>query len=232
MSNSDDSSSQMERTYIPALRFDRLTAFYDPLIRWTLREATFKTRLIRQAHLEDRHRVLDLGCGTGTLTLMIKAAHPEAEVVGLDVDPKVLKRAEAKAKRQGLTIALDQGWSIDLPYPDGTFDRVLSSLFFHHLTREAKIRTFKEIVRVLKPGGELHVADFGKPQNIFLRVLFYAVQFLDGFETTTDNVRGVLPTLIAGGGFEAVERCDEMATPLGTIALYAARRPEVMEPLC
>ena len=93
----DAISSPMERTYIPALRFDRLTAFYDPLIRWTLREATFKTRLIRQAHLEEGHRVLDLGCGTGTLTLMIKAAHPEADVVGLDVDPKVLKRAEAKA---------------------------------------------------------------------------------------------------------------------------------------
>ncbi len=59
MSNSDDSSSRMEKTYIPALRFDRLTAFYDPLIRWTLREATFKTRLIRQAHLEEGHRVLD-----------------------------------------------------------------------------------------------------------------------------------------------------------------------------
>ena len=58
-------------------------------------------------------------------------------------------------------------------------------------------------------------------------MLFYAVQFLDGFETTRDNVRGALPALIAGGGFEAVERCDEMATPLGTIALYAARRPEV-----
>ena len=174
------------------------------------------------------HRVLDLGCGTATLTLMVKSAHPEAEIVGLDGDPKVLALAQAKADRQGLEIQLDQGLSTDLPYEDGEFDRVVTSLLFHHLTSDSKVRTMHEVFRVLKPGGELHVADFGKPQNSIMRALFYLVQLLDGFETTRDNVRGALPALIAAAGFEAVERRDEIATPVGTITLYAARRPEVM----
>jgi APA family basic amino acid/polyamine antiporter len=76
--------------YIPALSYDALTRFYDPLIRWFLRETTFKNALIEQAQIATRHRVLDVGCGTGTLTLMAKHAAPAAEVVGIDGDPKIL----------------------------------------------------------------------------------------------------------------------------------------------
>ncbi|MCH7932619.1 MAG: class I SAM-dependent methyltransferase [Gemmatimonadetes bacterium] len=217
-----------EPDYVPALAYDRLTPLYDGVMRWTMREKTFKNRLIEQASMLRGHRVLDLGCGTATLTLMVKSAHPEAEIVGLDGDPKVLALAQAKADRQGLEIQLDQGLSTDLPYEDGEFDRVVTSLLFHHLTSDSKVRTMHEVFRVLKPGGELHVADFGKPQNSIMRALFYLVQLLDGFETTRDNVRGALPALIAAAGFEAVERRDEIATPVGTITLYAARRPEVM----
>jgi ubiquinone/menaquinone biosynthesis C-methylase UbiE len=212
--------------YIPALKYDWLTPLYDPLLRWTMRESTFKRHLIEQARIERGHRVLDLGCGTATLTLLIKMAHPEAEVVGLDGDPKVLKIARAKAATAGLDITLNHGMAFELPYPDCSFDRVLSSLLFHHLTRENKTCTLREIFRVLRSGGELHVADWGKAQNGFMRLAFLLVQILDGFKTTADNVNGLLPELFANAGFTGVQESARYRTVFGTLSLYRARKPE------
>lgn len=210
--------------YIPALKYDWLTPVYDPLLKWTMGEFAFKRQLVRQAGIEKGNRVLDLGCGTATLTLLLKKSHPEAEVVGLDGDPKVLEIAKTKAVKTGLKIALDRGMAFELPYPDRSFDRVLSSLVFHHLTRDNKVRTLKEVFRVLKPGGELHVADWGKPQNTLMRVAFLLVQMLDGFNTTADSVNGLLPELFSQAGFEDIQQTDRHITLFGTLALYRARK--------
>ena len=214
-----------EPTYVPALAHDRLTPLYDVVMQLAMREKTFKTRLIEQAGIASGHRVLDVGCGTATLTLMIKAVHPDAELVGLDGDPKVLALAGAKAEQQGLAIQLDQGLSTELPYEDRTFDRVVTSLLFHHLTRDAKMRTMQETLRVLRPGGALHVADWGPPQNVFMHLAFLAVQFLDGFETTSDNARGMLPLLLLQAGFIDVHQTAQFSTMFGTLALLRARKP-------
>ena len=211
--------------YIPALNYDWLTPLYDPLMRWTLRESTFKRHLLKQAGIERGHRVLDLGCGTGTLTLLIKSHYPKAEVFGLDADPKVLAVARAKAAKAGLIVRLDHGMAFELPYPDASFDRVISSLLFHHLTRENKERTLKEIFRVLRQGGELHVADWGKARNWPMRVAFLLVQMLDGFETTADNVNGLLPEMFRSAGFEEVQETIRYMTIVGTLSLYVARKP-------
>lgn len=210
--------------YIPALKYDWLTPLYDPLLKWTMGEFAFKRQLVRQAGIEKGNRVLDLGCGTATLTLLIKKTHPEAKVVGLDGDLKVLEIAKAKAVKTGLKIALDRGMAFELPYPDNSFDRVLSSLVFHHLTRDNKVRTLREVFRVLKPGGELHVADWGKPQNTLMRVAFLLVQMLDGFNTTADSVNGLLPELFSQAGFEDTQQTDRHITLFGTLALYRARK--------
>lgn len=211
--------------YIPALKYDWLTPLYDPLIRWTLRESTFKSRLVKQAGIERGHRVLDLGCGTATLTLLIKSHHPKANVFGLDADPRVLEVAKAKAAKAGLSIRLDRGMAFELLYPDASFDRVISSLLFHHLTRENKERTLKEVFRVLRRHGELHVADWGKAQNKLMRMAFLLVQILDGLETTEDNVSGLLPELFQGAGFEDVQEPTRYMTVVGTLSLYKARKP-------
>ena len=89
--------------YLPALRFHSLSPLYDPLLRWAMREHRFKRLLIENARLAGA-RVLDLECGTGTLTLMAKRAHPDAEIVGLDIDPEMLARARVKAARAGVRI--------------------------------------------------------------------------------------------------------------------------------
>lgn len=210
------------RNYIPALRFGWLTPFYDPLIRWTMREAVFKPTLVEQAHIQPGHHVLDLGCGTATLTILIKQRHPESRVIGLDGDPTVLALARTKLADAEVTIPLDQGLAFELPYPSQVFDRILTSLLLHHLTRDDKRRTLREAFRVLRPGGELHIADFGPPHHVGMAAVSWIVRCL---EEAGDNMKGLLPDLVREAGFEAVEETARYGTVFGTLSLLKAVKP-------
>lgn len=225
----------MNKTQIPleaepavkrALGFRWLTPLYDPLIRYFLREQAWKSALINQAHIAEAQKILDLGCGTGTLVLSIKRQIPTTDMHGLDGDTEILEIARQKADQQQLSVTFDHGLSGALPYPDATFDRVLCSLMLHHLTYEQKLKTTQEVYRSLKAGGEFHVADWGKPQNALMRFTFLSVQLLDGFETTTDNVQGKLPQIFENAGFVEVEQTEVFATVLGTLALFKAKKPQ------
>ena len=209
--------------YVPALRFRALTALYDPVVRATTREGEFKRRLLDQAALGPGDRVLDLACGTGTLAIEAKRRAPGAAVAGVDGDPEMLVRAAEKASAAGLAVELDEGLSTALPYADASFDRVLSTLFFHHLDLAGKRATIAEVARVLRPGGELHVADWGKPSDPVMAALSWPVRLLDGLEVTRENFDGSLPGLLAQGGLEAVAERDRLRTPLGSMVLLSAR---------
>lgn len=209
--------------YIPALRIGALTRFYDPVVATTTRERLFKGRLLEQLAPAPGQCILDLGCGTGTLALQIEEAEPGAEVRGIDADPEMLARAAAKAGSSG--VGFDRGMADELPYADGSFDRVVSSLFFHHLSTGVKRAVAAEVVRVLAPGGELHVADWGPASNPLMSVLSLGIRALDGFEPTADNFGGRLPAIFATAGLVDVEDTDRIRTALGTIVLYRAKLP-------
>ena len=209
---------------IPALSYDWLTPFYDTAVRFTTRETAFKTALMKQARIEDGHRVLDLGCGTGTLAISIKQNHPSAHVVAIDGDAEILEIARAKSNAAATDVQFDEGMSFELPYADRSFDRVLSSLFFHHLTRENKSKTLAEVKRVLKPASKFYIADWGLPSNLVMQIASKGIEMLDGSETTADNFRGLLPSLIAEAGFEHVEETDSFNTVLGTLRLLQCQK--------
>lgn len=210
--------------FIPPLGYHLLTPLYDRVARWTLRDRAFKERLIRQAGVREGYRVLDVGCGTGTLTALVCELHPACRTAGVDRDRGVLRIARRKMTAGGLPARLSIAAAEALPFPDARFDRVLASLFFHHLVRGGKELALREARRVLRPGGELHVADWGKPASPLMRAAFLAVRLLDGFAPTADHARGDFPALIAGCGFDEVTETERWATPFGTMALYRARR--------
>jgi ubiquinone/menaquinone biosynthesis C-methylase UbiE len=213
--------------FLPALRFGALTRFYDPVVGLTTREPEFKRRLLTQLAPAGRMRILDLGCGTGTLALLIAEMEPEAELHGLDADPEMLARARRKAEAAGGSapgIEFREGLADELPWQDGYFDAVVSTLFFHHLKTEVKDRAVAEIARVLRPGGSLHVADWGRPSDPAMAVLSLGIRLLDGFEPTADNFAGRLPEILERGGLTDARETDRLRTVFGTLALYSASR--------
>jgi ubiquinone/menaquinone biosynthesis C-methylase UbiE len=171
-----DTTGERRRTYLPAAGHDWFLPLYDPLVQLIGGDEA-RQALLDQASIRPNERMLDLGCGTGTFVVLIKQLHPGVEVVGIDPDPKALARAGEKAKRAGLSIQLDRGFSDQLPYADASFDRVFSAFMFHHLAEGEQTATMREVRRVLKPGGSLHLLDFSAPDagaTSFVSRLFHS----------------------------------------------------------
>jgi ubiquinone/menaquinone biosynthesis C-methylase UbiE len=199
------------RTYLPAAGRDWTLLFYDPLT--TLMGAgRTRTTLLELAALRLRDRVLEIGCGTGSLLVRIKGAHPDVTVVGLDPDPKALARARSKARRAAAAVGLDQGFGDQLPYPDASFDRVFSSFMFHHLPMAEKEPTLREVRRVLKPGGRLILLDFAGPDSDphgFLPRRLHASHRL------ADNAENRVLALMRAAGFNEARLIRQEALLLG-----------------
>jgi ubiquinone/menaquinone biosynthesis C-methylase UbiE len=205
--------------YIPALKFRWLTPFYDFLLKWVMGEEMFKRKLVAQANIQPDMKALDLGCGTGTLTIMLKQNAPAANITGLDGDEDVLAIAHAKASQAGTEIEWEKGYAYDLPYPDNSFDIIVSSLVFHHLTHEEKVRTFQEIYRVLRPGGTFHMVDFGPPHNLYERLLAVFDRWLEEAE---DNAAGRLPAMMQSAGLQQIEETFHSTTVFGSLSMLRA----------
>lgn len=152
-------STTSPRPFVPGMGLDWLLPLYDPLTR-LLGFSRTRLDLLLQAELRPGHRILDIGCGTGSLAVLAKQRFPEVDVAGVDPDRRALERAARKARRAGVNVRFDCGFADALDYPDASFDRVFSSFMFHHLARSEKEATLRAVRRVLKPGGSLHLLDF------------------------------------------------------------------------
>jgi ubiquinone/menaquinone biosynthesis C-methylase UbiE len=210
--------------YIPALHWRSLNRIYDPCMRLTMREGTFRPALVeRVRRASEPDDVLDVGCGTGTLALLLARALPDTRIVGLDADEDILARARAKVTEAAANVELVHAMADSLPFPDDSFDRVVSSLVFHHLAPSVKREALAEARRVLRPEGRLHLADWGRPQDPLMRLAFLSVRAVDGFDNTRAHARGELPALVSDAGFASVEVTEKLRTAFGTIEYIDAR---------
>ncbi|WP_407527369.1 class I SAM-dependent methyltransferase [Lacibacter sp. MH-610] len=215
----------MEQTkYIPALRFKWLTPLYDFFLSITMPEKKIKLALIEAASIPAGIKVLDFGCGTATLTIMVKEMYPEAKVTGIDVDREILDRATQKLKEKKLDIFLLDYDGKEFPFQRNAFDRTLSCLVFHHLDTDTKQNMLAEIFRVLNKDGQLFIADFGRSKSWIQRTLFNIIRGLDGFKSTDANAKGLLPELISDAGFENVAIKTRFKTMFGEVQIISAEK--------
>lgn len=211
--------------YIPALRFRWLTPLYDPFVRLTMGDDRLKALLVADTAASPGQRILDVGSGAGTLAMKLAAAYPEATVVGLDGDPAILAIARRQAASAGSRATFVEGLATAPPFPPGSFERVVSTLVFHHLDPAAKRAALARIYELLAPGGAFVVADWGAPLNLWQRLAFLGVQALDGFVTTADHVAGRFPAMIRAAGFVELTLIREVPTVFGTLAYHRAVKP-------
>lgn len=205
--------------YVPAAGRESLTRFYDLGIRLTMREGQWRPLLARAAVEGKPSLIADVGCGTGTLTIAI-AAKTSATVVGIDGDPAILELARRK---QGADrVDWREGLAGALPFADDSVDCLVTTLVLHHLPRETKIVALDEMKRVLRPGGTLLLADWGKAHGPGMRAAFFALQCLDGFTNTADNVAGLLPDYVSDASFTGVDRIKRLRTVFGSFEILRA----------
>lgn len=215
------------KNYVPALGFHWLTPLYDVTVAAVTREARWRGALLAAVAPDAGDIILDVGCGTGTFAVLLKQAAPEAVVIGIDPDPAVLGRATKKAAAAGVEIDLRQLFGDamrELPQA-GHVTKVVSSLVLHQVPPSGKRQIFEAAFAVLRPGGDLHIADFGKQRAWALRGMFVFTQILDGFANTGPNAAGLLPRFIEDAGFEDVQETETIGTIAGSMSLYRARKP-------
>jgi ubiquinone/menaquinone biosynthesis C-methylase UbiE len=210
-------------TYIPAAGHEWFLPLYDVMTKLAGADKA-RRALPDQAELRPLQRVLDVGCGTGTLITLLKHLYPEIDVVGLDPDPKALGRARRKAERAGVSVQLKQGFYDALEYPADSFDHVFSSFMFHHLENGQKEEMLREIRRVLKPGGYLHLLDFGGPESAVDRS---SSRWLHSHSRLKDNSASRILTLMTEAGFVDVKNVGQRVVLFGLarVAYYQASVP-------
>ncbi|MCX2982685.1 class I SAM-dependent methyltransferase [Halieaceae bacterium IMCC14734] len=216
-----------EKNFTPALGYTALTPIYDLAVRALTREETWRSELLEQIRPSQSDRILDVGCGTGSLAIRMKKINTECEVHGIDPDAAILTRARKKANAANVDITFHNGFL----HPNmlaqlGRFSKIVSSLVFHQTALDSKRDILESTRKLLLPGGKLYVADYGLQRTPLMRTLFRCtVQAIDGVKDTQHNANGCMPELVATSGFTSIAEARVIPTPTGSISIYTAIRP-------
>jgi len=177
--------------------------FYDTFVRLFFAGNVKKMMksTVKLANIQAGEKVLDIGCGTGTLAILAKqTTGKNAEIYGTDASPQMIQRAQQKASENSLDIHFQTGLAEKMEFPDDTFDVVMNSLMMHHLTSELRQKAIIESNRILKPGGRLLIVDFEPPKSGLYKSILTIIL---GEMTSIDNTK--IPPLLENAGFTNID---------------------------
>ena len=154
----------------------------------------FWHKLIELAEIKPSDRIIDVGCGSGKMVEAIsKRLGINGEIIGLEPSKYLIENC--KKNNLNRNVKFVQGIMEEIPYPNKSFDIVLSSLAIHHVPRKAKQKAFKEFNRILKENGRLLILDHGKPNNWILKIILFPMRW-NILEYQAENFRGEIPGMI------------------------------------
>jgi ubiquinone/menaquinone biosynthesis C-methylase UbiE len=206
----------------PALHTDGVTMnwaapFYDAFCPWLGIGREFRRETLLLANIAAGERVLDVGCGTGVLTrLAASAVGPSGGAIGIDPSPGMIAVARKKAALEASPAGFRLAAIEDLPYPDRSFDVVLSSFMLHHLPSEVKRIGLREVFRLLKDGGRLLAVDIDRPATPLWWLVLWPLLFTT---SAAPNLRGEIASYLGKAGFAPVER---LASKWGLVTFWSA----------
>ncbi len=213
-----------DKAFTPALGDARFTPLYDFAIAAATREKLWRGRLVAHINPSAADRILDVGCGTGSLAIRLKKTAPEVAIIGIDPDPIVIARARQKSQKAGVCINWRSGFLTPAICAEiGPVSKVASSLVLHQTPPAEKNNILSAIRTVLQPGGTLYIADYGLQRTLAMRFLFRrTVQAIDGLADTQPNADGILPSLMEASGFRDICELEVIPTATGSISIYRA----------
>ncbi|MFI6390707.1 class I SAM-dependent methyltransferase [Nonomuraea sp. NPDC050540] len=213
------------RAFTPALGRFAPTRLYDAVAALT-RERLWRGLLAMHAAPRPGDVIVDVGCGTGSLALLLHRVEPRARLIGVDPDPDVLALARRKAAAAGAELEWRAGMGDALTeiVEAGSASTAVSSLVLHQCPVAMKRAVLASMFAVLRPGGRLVLADYGLQRSALMRTAFRVVQLADGRADTQPNADGILPALMADAGFGDVREAEVVSTITGSISVYVARR--------
>lgn len=183
--------------FLPAAHCHFLTPFYDLSMRLFFRKK--HQEILAKIVLKPNQTLLDIGCGSGIMLSLLDKKYPHNELMGLDIDPKILKIAK---KRLPTRIKLKEASAIQIPFPNDSFDIVLNTLVIHHLASSDKPKMIGEVFRILKKRGRFYLFDFAAPTSLTAKIL--AVIF-HRFENLEDAISGKYKIWLREAGFKKVK---------------------------
>jgi demethylmenaquinone methyltransferase/2-methoxy-6-polyprenyl-1,4-benzoquinol methylase/phosphoethanolamine N-methyltransferase len=180
-------------------------------------EKAIRQATLRVAELKPGDKVLDVGCGTGTLGVAAwRKVRPDGEVTGIDASPEMVELARRKAKKKGSGAQFKVAPIEALPLEDGSLDVVLSTLMLHHLPDDVKGEGFAEVARVLKPGGRFVAVDLAGGRKSLPGMVMRAI----GHRMPADYAA----RLIAGIGAAGLTDAAEVKTRFSYLTFLSARK--------
>lgn len=216
----------MTQPFVPALGRFGMTRHYDRALALMTRETLWRRALVDRFQGVGAGTVVDIGCGTGSLAIALKTAHPQARVIGVDPDEDALAIARVKAAASNATVqwVRTMGDRSVATIGAGVADIVVSSLVLHQCPLAMKRAILADAWALLHPGGRLLICDYGVQPMIAMRTAFLLIQCIDGFDATGPNAAGILPKLIEDAGFTDVAEDFALPTMTGRLAIYSAVR--------
>ena len=235
---------ERDRPFLPGMGRTWLLPFYDVLTK-VARVGELHERTVELAGIAAGETVVDVGCGTGNLSLAVLAAQHDARVTGLDPDGASLRRAARKAKRRRLSLTLVQGYADRIPAEDGSLDHVVSSLALHHIDDEGRVAFAQDALRALKPGGKVTIVDLGGPTPTEHEAgheaghadhghgLAHGLRHLSALmrsrmaqnPSVARNLGNGIVALLADAGFPDAREVDHVDHRFGRVTLVQATRP-------